>query len=165
MNGQTGGAQERKGPRINRYYDNLPPYYKLKNSQDNTLVFESRFESGNLRRVVKITDFEYDLHLKNDYGTNGYTQWYFFRVSNTRKDKTYRFNIVNLMKPDSNYNQGMKPLIYSCTDAEKKKIGWHRDGFNIAYYQSSRKKKPMNPTNAPNSSLSTVSTTCSATGS
>jgi hypothetical protein len=28
--GQTGGNQERKGPRINRYYENLPPYYKLK---------------------------------------------------------------------------------------------------------------------------------------
>jgi hypothetical protein len=45
------------------------------------------------------------------------------------------------MKPDSNYNQGMKPLIYSTKEADKSKIGWHRDGFNIAYYQSSRKKK------------------------
>lgn len=95
---------ERKGPRINRYYENLPPYYKSKGATDNTLLFESRFESGNLRRAVKITDFEYDLYLKNDYGTQGYTQWYYFRVQNTRRDKTYRFNIVNLMKPDSNYN-------------------------------------------------------------
>jgi len=97
-------VQERKGPRINRYYEHLPPYYKLKGSTDNTLVFESRFESGNLRRAVKITDFEYDLYLKNDYGTNGYTQWFYFKITNTRKDKTYRFNLVNLMKPDSNYN-------------------------------------------------------------
>lgn len=150
---------------MNRYYENLPPYYKLKGANDNTLVFESRFESGNLRRAVKISDTEYDLHLKNDYGTNGYTQWYYFKVTNTRKDKTYRFNIVNLMKPDSNYNQGMKPLIYSVKKAEQTQMGWHRDGFNIAYYQSSRKKKQVTPSNAPNSSLSTVSTTCSATGS
>lgn len=150
---------------MNRYYENLPPYYKLKGPADNTLVFESRFESGNLRRAVKISDTEYDLHLKNDYGTNGYTQWYFFKVTNTRKDKTYRFNIVNLMKPDSNYNQGMKPLIYSVRQAETQQMGWHRDGFNISYYQSSRKKKQVTPSNAPNSSLSTVSTTCSATGS
>lgn len=102
--------------------------------------------------------------MKNDYGTNGYTQWYFFRVQNTRKDVKYRFNIVNLMKPDSNYNQGMKPLIYSTKLAEEKQIGWYRDGLNIAYYQSSRKKKTMGQTNAPNSSLSTVSTTVSATG-
>ena len=81
------------------------------------MIFESRFESGNLRKAVKISDSEYDLYLKNDYGTNGFTQWYFFRIQNTRKHKVYRFNIVNFMKPDSNYNQGMKPLIYSVKEA------------------------------------------------
>jgi hypothetical protein len=110
---------ERKGPRLNRYYETLKPYYKIKNPDtDNTLVFESRFECGNLRRAVKISDTEYDLYLKNDYGTNGYTQWFYFSVSNTRKDRTYRFNIVNLMKPDSCYNMGMKPLVYSVKEAE-----------------------------------------------
>ena len=63
-----------------------------------------------------------------------------------RKDKTYRFNIVNFMKPDSNYNQGMRPLIYSMKDAEQNKIGWQRDGINISYYQSARKKR--NPAQA-----------------
>ena len=60
---------------MNRYYENLKPYYKLKEptSEDKTLVFESRFESANLRKVVKISDFEYDLFLKNDYGTSGFT--------------------------------------------------------------------------------------------
>ena len=111
---------------------------------DKTLIFESRFESANLRKAVKISDFEYDLYLKNDYGTNGFTQWYYFRVQNTRKDQVYRFNIVNLMKPDSNYNQGMKPLIYSVKEAEESRIGWQRDGFNIAYYQGARKKKAYN---------------------
>jgi len=127
---------EQRGPRLNRYYETLKQYYKLKEpiDQDNTLVFESRFESANLRKAVKISDYEYDLYLKNDYSTNGFTQWYFFRMQNTRKDKVYRFNIVNLMKPDSNYNQGMKPLIYSVKEAESNQIGWSRDGFNIAYY-------------------------------
>jgi len=52
----------------------LRPYYKIKKElgkQDQTLVFESRFESANLRKAVKVSDFEYDLYLKNDYGTNG----------------------------------------------------------------------------------------------
>ena len=73
---------DKKGPRLNRYYENLKPYYKLKDipDGDKTLLFESRFESANLRKVVKIHDFEYDLFLKNDYGTNGYTQWYYFRI-------------------------------------------------------------------------------------
>jgi len=90
---------------------------------------------------VKVGDYEYDLHLKNDYGTTGYTQWYHFKVSNTRRDRTYRFNIVNLMKPDSNYNQGMKPLLYSVKKSEKESIGWYRDGCNIAYYQTARKNR------------------------
>ena len=79
-------GSDTKGPRLNRYYENLKPYYKLKDPTDKTLVFESRFESGNLRKAVKVNDFEYDLFLKNDYGTNGYTQWYYFRITNTRKD-------------------------------------------------------------------------------
>lgn len=39
---------------MNRYYDELKPYYKLQQTKaeplkdDDTLVFESRFESGNL---------------------------------------------------------------------------------------------------------------------
>jgi len=137
--GHKGGRNEPKGPdqrgpRLNRYYENLKPYYKLKNEKDETLIFESRFESANLRKAVKISDTEYDLYLKNDYGTNGYTQWYYFRVMNTKKDTTYRFNLVNFMKPDSNYNHGMRPLIYSVKEAEANGIGWQRDGTNIAYY-------------------------------
>lgn len=161
---KSNGTNDKKGPRLNRYYENLKPYYKLKESAnpDNTLIFESRFESGNLRKAVKINDFEYDLYLKNDYGTSGFTQWYYFRVQNTKKDKIYRFNIVNLMKPDSNYNMGMKPLIYSVKEAEQNKIGWQRDGFNIAYYQSARKKKFTNAaTNGVLGSLASCSTAAS----
>lgn len=106
-------------------------------------MFESRFESGNLNKAIKVGEYEYELYLKNDYGTTGYTQWYYFRVQNTRADKTYRFNIVNLIKPESNYNQGMKPLLYSVKKAEKTNVGWYRDGTNIAYYQTSRKIKHL----------------------
>lgn len=70
--GEKNSVAEKRGPRLNRYYETLKPFYKVK-PQDETLVFESRFESGNLRRAVKISDCEYDLYLKNDYGTNGYT--------------------------------------------------------------------------------------------
>jgi hypothetical protein len=30
----------------------------------------------------------------------------------------------------------MKPLIYSTKEAESRKIGWHRGGEDIAYYQN-----------------------------
>jgi cytosolic carboxypeptidase protein 2/3 len=78
-----------------------------------TLQFESRFESGNLLAALKISDNEYDLILQNDINTNGHTQWYFFRVGNTRKGLKVKFNLLNLAKPDSLYNEGMKILAFS----------------------------------------------------
>ena len=101
-----------RGMRINKYYSKLRQYYQKQDENDNTLIFESRFESGNLRRAVQVGEYEYDLILKYDYGTNNYTQWFFFKVNNTKKDVMYKFNIINLIKPESSYNQGMKPLIY-----------------------------------------------------
>ena len=66
------------------------------------------------------------------------------------------------MKPDSTYNMGMKPVIYSVKDAEKQGFGWQRDGFNIAYYQNQRKRKALvNDTKGNNSGISTTSTTIS----
>lgn len=86
------------GPRLNRYYERLRPYYRIDYNNveeakdqseadinttnftpsvklpiDKTLQFESRFESGNLRKAMKVGDFEYELFLKNDYGTHSNT--------------------------------------------------------------------------------------------
>jgi len=49
------------------------PYYYPEGESDNTLVFESRFESGNLLAAIKVSDNEYDLVLQNDINTNGHT--------------------------------------------------------------------------------------------
>lgn len=56
------------------------------------LRFESRFECGNLGKVVKITDTYYQLYLRRDLYTQRHTQWYYFRVSNTRSRITYRYD-------------------------------------------------------------------------
>lgn len=45
----TSGLSVRK----DKYYSYMLPYYALEDEYDNTLVFESRFESGNLRRAFK----------------------------------------------------------------------------------------------------------------
>ena len=78
-----------------------------------TLSFESRFETGNLLAAMKVSDHEYDLVLQNDINTNGHTQWFFFRVGNTRRGHSVKFNILNLAKPDSLYNEGMRVLSFS----------------------------------------------------
>lgn len=126
---------------VMRYYTHLNTYYRLKDEKDETLVFESRFESGNLKRVIRVSDYEYDLYLNPDYNTGNFTQWYFFRIQNTKKNINYTFNIRNYQKSDSLYNQGMLPLMYSRKEYEKNKKSWQRVGENIVYYQNPNKKK------------------------
>ncbi|XP_058047776.1 cytosolic carboxypeptidase 3 isoform X4 [Ahaetulla prasina] len=106
------------------------------NDWDNTLIFEARFESGNLQKVVKINDFEYQLTLRTDLYTNRHTQWYYFQVTNTQAGMPYRFTIVNFTKPTSLYNRGMRPLLYSEAEAKIHKVGWQRTGDQIKYYKN-----------------------------
>ena len=71
-------------PNQSKIYSKLNPYYIVKDKEDHTLVFESRFESGNLKKVKQIDPYEYELYLKNDHGSaTNVTQWFYFRVSNT----------------------------------------------------------------------------------
>lgn len=139
MSPRSGGKRESFTTK--ELFEDLPSYYTLDGNDDTTLIFESRFESGNLRRAVKIYDFEYDLILNPDYNTKAHTQWYFFSVENTRKEHEYRFNFINMVKPTSVYNEGMRPLMYSATKADMEKIGWHRGGENIIYYQNGLRRK------------------------
>ena len=73
-----------------------------------TLSFESRFESGNLRRAVQVSATEYDLILRPDLNTRGHTQWFYFGFANATRGATYKFNILNCAKPDSLFNMGMQ---------------------------------------------------------
>jgi len=58
-----------------------------------------------------------------------------------RKGQEYLFHIVNFVKPDSLFNTGMKPLIYSTKEAVTSGLGWQRVGKDIAYYPSPSKPK------------------------
>lgn len=91
---------------------NLDPFYSRADPTDKTIIFESRFESANLAAALKVTDQDYLLLLQNDVNTSGHTQWFFFKTSNLVAGQV-RFNMLNLCKPDSLYNEGMKILVYS----------------------------------------------------
>ncbi|KAK2494264.1 hypothetical protein MC885_014508, partial [Smutsia gigantea] len=93
---------------------------------DNTLIFEARFESGNLQKLT----------VRPDLFTNKHTQWYYFQVTNTQAGIVYRFTIVNFTKPASLYNRGMRPLFYSEKEAKAHNIGWQRIGDQIKYYRN-----------------------------
>ncbi|KAK4886667.1 hypothetical protein RN001_002938 [Aquatica leii] len=99
-----------------------------------SLRFESRFESGNLAKAVKINDEYYELYVRNDLYTSRQKQWFYFRISNMKTGISYRFSIVNLTREETLYKQGMKPLMYSKIDASRNQIGWRRCGENIAYF-------------------------------
>lgn len=87
------------------------------------------------------TENEYDLWIRNDYNAQGFTQWFYFKVNNTKVNTTYTFNLVNHFKPDSLHNQGMRPLMYSTKKAKAEGCGWFRVGKNICYYPTGTKKK------------------------
>jgi cytosolic carboxypeptidase protein 2/3 len=52
---------------------------------------------------------------------------------------------VNFVKPDSLFNDGMKPLIYSKKEAEAKGSSWMRAGENIAYYPTPAVRQKFHP--------------------
>ena len=112
----------------NRYFKTLNPWYKpyscstaskdktttsaVKQSSqdgqarteqivDDVLLFESRFEAGNLKKAIQVDKNEYELILKPDYGTKNFTQWFYFKMGNTRRYREYTFHIINFVKADS----------------------------------------------------------------
>ncbi|KAK3735677.1 hypothetical protein QZH41_011997 [Actinostola sp. cb2023] len=107
------------------------------------LKFESRFECGNLQQAKRVGRCEYDLMLKPDLYSKRHTQWYYFRVENMVCGVTYKFNIVNLLKRDSLYNYGMKPLLYSQKLADHDQTGWKRAGHSISYSKNVSSKHPL----------------------
>uniref|UniRef100_A0A3Q3KPK9 tubulin-glutamate carboxypeptidase n=1 Tax=Mastacembelus armatus TaxID=205130 RepID=A0A3Q3KPK9_9TELE len=101
-----------------------------------SLRFNSQFESGNLRKAVQIRKYEYDLVLNSDINSNHYHQWFYFEVSGMRVGTTYRLNIINCEKSNSQFNYGMQVLMYSVQEAISGRPRWVRTGADICYYKN-----------------------------
>ncbi|KAL3865591.1 hypothetical protein ACJMK2_042966 [Sinanodonta woodiana] len=107
------------------------------------LRFTGQFESGNLRKVIRVRDFEYDLILNPDINTNHHHQWFYFEVSNMIADTPYRFNIVNCEKQNSQFNFGMKPVMFSVMESMQGRPYWVRVGSDICYYKNHFTRSPL----------------------
>ncbi|XP_046827934.1 cytosolic carboxypeptidase 1-like isoform X2 [Vespa crabro] len=107
-----------------------------RNLETKHLQFESRFESGNLRKAIKIGLREYDLILTPDVNSASRHQWFYFEVSNMEANVSYTFNIVNCEKANSQFNFGMKPILFSVTEAQLGRPYWVRTGTDICYYRN-----------------------------
>lgn len=105
-------------------------------SKGDSLQFESRFESGNLRKVIRITDQEYNLILTPDVNTAKHHQWFYFSVKNMCSDHIYTFNIINYEKTNSQFNFGMQPVMFSQMEYEQRDLGWTRVGQDVIYYKN-----------------------------
>lgn len=101
--------------------------------EEGTLRFESRFESGNLQLAVKCSNYEYDLIIQSDVNSvrGKHNQWFYFSVKGAQPNVTYKFNILNLSKPGSQFNNGMQPVVYSMSDPV-----WKRAGDSVFYLKN-----------------------------
>ena len=104
------------------------------------LGFESRFESGNLWKAVRVGEYEYNLLLRPDIGT-GVTLWFYFLVKNMEKNVPYTFNIINLYKEKSLFNSGFRPLLWSEKEYDRCGKGWTRTGELISYSENTTRRK------------------------
>jgi hypothetical protein len=86
--------------------------------------------------LLKVRQYEYDLLLNPDINTSHHHQWFYFKVSHNKPGVTYRFNIINCEKPNSQFNYGMQPLMFSVTANKLNQQGWIRTGTKISYYSN-----------------------------
>uniref|UniRef100_A0AAF5D4S0 Cytosolic carboxypeptidase N-terminal domain-containing protein n=1 Tax=Strongyloides stercoralis TaxID=6248 RepID=A0AAF5D4S0_STRER len=110
----------------------------IKSHEHDHLLFESRFESGNLRRAYQMDSRFYQLIISPDINQKSHHyQWFYFQVSNVKCDHEYTFEIVNCLKSTSMFSHGMQPVMYSVIDSlNPSKKGWHRTGSNICYFRN-----------------------------
>lgn len=116
--------------------------------REDTIFFNSKFESGNLRQAFKVPVQdaqegaayslpEYNLYLTEDTNSDtSLTQWFYFSIHNLRGNTGVRLHIMNLMKDDSLYSSGMQPFVFSKRKWEATGVGWHRGGQDIVYDSS-----------------------------
>ncbi|KAF1772907.1 Peptidase M14, carboxypeptidase A [Phytophthora cactorum] len=127
--------------RLHVYEYNQPKVFRDCNAPDDTLVFDSLFEGGNLLRAERIfrkipstagSQQEYDLLIHPDVKNGAYRQWFYFEIRNGKPGITYRFALVNLAKSGALFGQGLQPVVYSEQDAAQG-LGWRHRGSHVRY--------------------------------
>ncbi|XP_008469356.1 cytosolic carboxypeptidase 1-like [Diaphorina citri] len=97
---------------------------------------------GNLRKAIQVGTYEYDLLLMPDVNSTHHHQWFYFEISNMDAQASYTLNIVNQEKHHSQYQHGMRPLLFSVKEARCGRALWTRVGTDICYYRNSYVRNP-----------------------
>jgi len=118
-------------------YTIYAPFYQ------ETLLFLSKFESGNLKKAIRVSKNEYELILSSDFNTNGHFHWFNFKTVSTLPAGTrVTFKILNMTKPNSLYTVGFKPFSKHTRSNED----WSNSYcLNVRYYKTPAEicKKPF----------------------
>lgn len=93
-------------------------------------------------------DLEYNLSIEPDTNTRCHMHWFYFQLTTFLPkcnknlpliiivDTKIRINIMNYLRGDSIYTQGMKPIVKRESNPD---LGWHRDHTidEISYQETS----------------------------
>ena len=137
---------EKNGNFLDKNYDTHFNFKKLsyvpesKNSKEAKIIFDSKFESGNLRMAIKLNseiENEYDLIIRKDYNCEKNYSWFFFSIESDR-ETDIKFNILNFIKKKIMFDEKEKIriLVYNKNDK------WTRNTSNVQYYQNNIKIMP-----------------------
>eukprot|EP00347_Sterkiella_histriomuscorum_P020582 403337255 len=151
----TGAAQNHFNEEEDYFgFTGMNPYCLKKNEihkndikvhNNETIIFDSIFESGNIDLVIKTQPHEYDIFLRPDSNSKGKFQWYFFQTTNRLKGTRVKFNIMNITKRNSLYLQGLSPSILSFKKSKEQGVGWYKSGQNVSYRFSRANKIGVSP--------------------
>ena len=107
-------------------------YYLPTSESDKTLVLESRFESDSLHKPFNWWNPSISWFQRQTDKQQGHKVVLLLGYE-YKKNVEDKFPLINLIKPDSIYNSGMKPLFYSKKKAKYEsrslKIFKKRDGL------------------------------------
>ena len=90
---------------LNYNFKNLTYVPESNDEKSPKIIFDSKFESGNLRMAIKLNseiDNEYDLIMRKDYNSEKNYSWFFFSIESD-KEANIKFNILNLKKKKNNF--------------------------------------------------------------
>ena len=111
-----------------------------KKEKEARIIFDSKFESGNLRMAIKLNseiENEYDLIIRKDYNYEKNYSWFFFSIESDR-ETDIKLNLLNFTKKKIMFDEKEKIriLVYNKNDK------WTRNTYNIQYYQNNIKIFP-----------------------
>ena len=112
-----------------------------KKEKEAKIIFDSKFESGNLRMAIKLNseiENEYDLIIRKDYNYEKNYSWFFFSIESDR-ETDIKLNLLNFTKKKIMFDEKEKIriLVYNKNDK------WTRNTYNIQYYQNNIKIFPQ----------------------